>query len=365
MEFVLATNETLTLFSTLREICHSMTRRIDNFRGNPQQFAVLKNELSIAEEKVNMCRTTLEKYSKAIITESMEFEVINVRGMVQTLQHVEDSVDELQKKLPVRRGAFGMFSRANRNADAVSEQVEVVRDMSSRLNELNEKLKGIARENDIFSPVFPPMPKARGSWYLDFSTRDTVEGEVKAKIVESMSQSSSKTPNNYGHVMAVVGVAGMGGVGKTTALLGLAQEPDIREMFSGGGIYFLGVGKDASTAKLVTGLKEIVKRSGGKKWSERIDNNGSLESAVWTTSCWFAGRKALFMLDDLWQTPCNRLGYLEALMGITDDSPESHIVISTRSSVIASETSTRIEFMPREKMGCEARGMFLSSAGFG
>ena len=121
-----------------------MTRRIDNFRGNHQQFTVLKDELSIAEEKVNLCRTTLEKYSQAIITESMDFEVINVRGMAQTLRHVEDSVDELQKKRPARRRLLGRFSRANRNADAISEQVEAVRDMSSRLNKLNEKLKGIA-----------------------------------------------------------------------------------------------------------------------------------------------------------------------------------------------------------------------------
>ena len=65
--------------------------------------------------------------------------------------------------------------------------------------------------------------------------------------------------------MAINGVPGMGGVGKTTALIGLAQDPVVRKMFCGGGIYFLVVGKDASPAKLVSGLKEIVRCSGGKK----------------------------------------------------------------------------------------------------
>ena len=365
MEFVTATNEALSLFSTLREICRSVSRRIENFRGNPQQFGVLKDELSTVERKSSLCLTTLGMYSKAIFSESLDFELVSLKGMVQTIRRVEENVDELENKLLARTRFFGKLSRANRIASSISGQIQIVRDMGSRLNELNEKIKGIAKENDFFNPVFPFIPRARASWYLDFSTRDTMEGKLKAKVLESVSQSTSETQNVCGHVTAVVGVAGMWGVGKTTALLGLTEDADIREMFSGGGIHFLAVGKDASTAKLVAGLKEMVRRSGGKRWNEKVDSNGSLESAVWTTSSWFAGRRTLFILDDLWHTPCNRLGYFETLMGLTDKSPESHILISTRSSTIACETSSRIEFMPRENTGCEARGMFLAGAGWG
>ena len=364
MEGVSATNEVLTLFSTIREICQSVTRRVDNFRGNPQQFGVLKDELSDVEQKADLCGTTLEKYGNVLVTESFEFELINLQGMMKTMRRVKENVEELENKLSARKRFLGKLSRANRIADDISEHVQIVRSMASDLNEFNEKLKRIAKENDFFHPVFTRIPRARAWWHLDFSTRDTMEGEVKAMVVENAGQSACETRNVYGYATAVVGIAGMGGVGKTTALLGLSQDSDIREIFSSGGIYFLPVGQDTSPAKLVSGLKEIVNRSGGKRWSEKIDSNGSLETAVWRTSSWFTGRKALFILDDLWQTSSNQLGYFEALTELTSESPESHILISTRSSTIANETNARIEFMPRENTGREARGMFLASAGW-
>ena len=365
METVSATNEALTLFSTLREICRSVTRRIDNFRGNREQIEVLKDELSITEQKANVCRSTLEEYSNAIVTESLKFEVIDLKGMVQTIRRVEEKVVELEKKPPSRRRLLEMFIRANRDAEEISKQVKILREISSGLKEMNEKLKGIAKENDVFQPDFSTIPKLRTPVHLDFSTEITMEGKLKASVLKSVGYTPPTTENVYGQVTAVVGIAGMGGIGKTTAILGLAQDPEIRETFSSGGIYLLVVGKDASPAKVVGGLKNIVRYSGGKRWSEKIDKNGSVESAVRTTSCWFSRRKALFILDDLWQTSSNQLGYYNALVGLLDNSPKSHILISTRSDTIACEASERVEFEPRESTGPEARGMFRVSAGLG
>ena len=96
MEIPAAAGEVL---STLRDLCRSMTQRIDNYRGNPQQLTLLKDELSIVEQKVSLCSETLQKYRQAIATESLEFEVIDIRGMVQTLQHVDESVKEGRRSL--------------------------------------------------------------------------------------------------------------------------------------------------------------------------------------------------------------------------------------------------------------------------
>ena len=363
MDAVSTTNEVVSLFSALRVSCQSVTERIDNFRGNRQQFMMLKDEMSLAEQKINVCSRTLKKYCEGISTECLEFEVIDVRGMIQTMKRVQESVIELEKKLTPRRRVFKEVTSANRFAEEISQQVQIIREMSSRLREMNEKLKEIGRRNDLFSPDFSSAPKLSRSWYLDFSTRETIEGEMMAKFLENVrGNSAGKTQCEYDHVTAVVGVAGMGGVGKTTALVGLAQHPEIRDIFSGGGIYFLVVGKDASPSKLVTDLKEMVIRSGGKKRCKEIDSNGSLESAVRTMSSWFKGRKALFILDDLWQTSSNQLGYFKVLTGLLHNCPESHMLISTRSDTIAMETSTRIEFEPRESTGSEAYGMFLASA---
>ena len=357
-------NEALSLFSTLRDICHSVTQRVDNFRDNPQQLALLKDELSNAEQKINLCTETLRRYCEAVSTESLQLEVVVMHGMVRTLQRVDESVKEVEETLQRHRGRlFKQVRRANRIAQGISEQVEIIRDVGSRLNEMHEKLKVIAQQNDIFSPDFTSIPNVRVPVYLDFSTRDTMEGEVKATLLESVNCSKRNVQNVGSHVTAVVGVSGMGGVGKTTTLIGLAKDVDVQETFSTGGIYFLVVGKDATPGKLVTGLKDVVKLSGGKKRSEEIDSNGSLESAIRTTSTWFANRRALFICDDLWPTSSCPSGYMTVLMGLIDYSPESHVVISTRSSAIACEASSRIVFEPRVNTGREARGIFLTSAG--
>ena len=131
MEGVSAANEVVTLVSTLREICRSVTQRVDNYRGNRQQLAKLKNELTNAEEKIQVCSKTLERYCKAISTESLQFAAINLKGMVNSMEDVKKSVDELEETLQ-RRFRFKAFRRANRTAEDISVQVGIVRDVSSQ-----------------------------------------------------------------------------------------------------------------------------------------------------------------------------------------------------------------------------------------
>ena len=175
-----------------------------------------------------------------------------------------------------RRNPFNRaFRRANRTAQGISEQVQVVRNMSVPLNEMNEKLKAIAQQSDVFRADFSSVPKLRIPVCLDFSTTDTMEGRMKAKLLEG----TERAPHNIrdAHVTAVVSVSGMVGVGKTTALVGLAQDADVRRAFSDGGVYFLIVGKDATAGNLVASLQEIVRRSGGERRYEEIDINKSVE----------------------------------------------------------------------------------------
>ena len=328
------------VFSSIREICHSVTKRYDNFRENPEQLGKLRDELANVQKLVSVFERTLQKYSEAIVTETLEFELVELEGIVQRIRHAAREVDELEDKLPKTRRSV---SRANKNAEDISQLVRDVREASSLLSDMHGKLKETTKEKDFFTPKFPPTPRKMDSLYLDFS-RDTMEGEVKAKVLASVNLSEQDTEDTTAKATAVVGVAGMGGIGKTTALIGLAQDPEIRETFSNGGIYFLTVGKDATPANLVYDLKEMVWQSGGKEYFEKMDSNWPLEKAVRRTSYWFSGRKALFILDDLWQTSVNQLGYFEELMELLEYCPDSHVVFSTRSKTIASETKARIEF---------------------
>ena len=361
MDVISATGETLALIASIRELCNSLKPRIDNSRGNRYRFRALKSALTFAEKKVAICSGTLEKYRHAIPSE-FDFEIVNLQEIVDTLERVAERINDLEKELAMHRRFFRQFRRANLIAEDISQQTGVIQEVSSRLIEWNEKLKDIVQDDGSFVPDFSSIPNVRVPVHLDFSTTDTVEGKLKATLLDNVKRSSSNAHNVRAHVTAVVGVAGMGGVGKTTALIGLANDPDVRETFSTGGIYFIVVGMDATPEKLVANLKKIVRGSGGVEESEEIDSTGSLEIAVQTTSSWFAGRKALFILDDLWQTSSNEMGYFNELIRLLDDSVDSHLLISTRSSIIASKTSGIIEFKPREIAGSEARKMFLASA---
>ena len=358
-EFIAATNEALGLFKTLRDLLSAVKVQVENYTDNPQQFRMLKIHLSSVEQKMTLCSEMLKSYSDAISIESLRFQVIDHRVVMNTMQLVVESVDQLDKRLPKRRSFFSAKS-INRS---ITQLEEIVREMNFRLEALNDKLTEIEKVDiDAFVPDFSSIPKVRVPVHLDFSKTETMEGKLKANLLESVERLSGHVQTVNAHVTAVVGVAGMGGVGKTTALIGLAKDADVQEKFSTGGIYFVIVGKDATPEKLVRSLKSIVRKSGGRRRSREIDSTGSLESAVRTTSSWFVGQQALFILDDLWQTSSNEMGYFNELIELLDDSPESHVIISTRSSIIATETSEIIEFKPREIAGSEARKMFLASA---
>ena len=359
MECVAAVNEVLALVSTTRELCQSLTQRVDNFSSNPGELQNLKDELENAENKIRICDAKLKNYREAIATQSLEYELNELQGSKNKMQRVEENVEELTNKLSPKGRLFKKFFRAKNIAQEVSRQVQTVKEVSLQMDNFNEKLKAIAEENDVFRADFSSIPKLRGPVSFDFNTTDTVEGRLKAMFLESVERPESSLQNDYAHVTAAVGVGGMGGVGKTTALVGLAKDEEVQKKFSDGGIYFIVVGKDATDEQLITKLKNVVMESGGSRCIAKVDTNGSLESAIRVTSSWFANRRALFICDDLWQTSSCETGYFESLVGLLDRSPKSSMIISTRSNEIARKTKAPVLFEPRSAN--EARGIFLAN----
>ena len=202
-----------------------MTLRIENYRGNRQELALLKDEVSIVERKTSLFHKTIQKYRAAITTESFQFELIDIEGMEQVMRRVDESVIELERALQPQQNRFMQFLRVNRNSNAISEQVKIIKGLSAQLSEMKEQLKFFAEENDLFTPDFT-VPKARVPVYLDFSTTETLEGELKAMVLENVERSSCNTGN-------VHGVTGIGGVGKTTTLIALANDRDVWEKVYG------------------------------------------------------------------------------------------------------------------------------------
>ena len=370
MSFLSPINDALTLFASIRELCHSVSDRIDKFSGNAREFQKLKDELEIAEAKFGVCQTTLENYCAAITTQSLQFELIELQRLEKAVQRVQQSVEELSQKQQQKRGPLKRFLRAKTSAQDTSQQVQTVQEVIAQIDKLNETLMGIAQQSDIFHADFSTVPSLRVPVHLDFDKGDTMEGKLKKKVLERVDHSAHNNHTGYAHVTAAVGVTGMGGIGKTTALIGLANDTEVREKFSDG-IYFVPVGKDATVDKLIRSLQGIVEKSGGKKMFEGIDSSKTLESVVSKTASWFSNRKVLFICDDLWKhssspmrvndpASFSQTSYFNQLQGLLDGNPKSHMVISTRDSDIASDAEATVLFQSRSH--CVARAIFMKSA---
>ena len=55
---------------------------------------------------MNLCSEMLNSYCDAISIESLRFQVINHREMINTMELVVESVDQLDKQLPKSRSFF-------------------------------------------------------------------------------------------------------------------------------------------------------------------------------------------------------------------------------------------------------------------
>lgn len=93
---------------------------------------------------------------------------------------------------------------------------------------------------------------------FDYNTKETCEGRLKAAILEGSSS-------------GVVGIvaSGLGGVGKTCALRGLAKDTDIRERFADG-IFYIQLGNDVRISDVVNGLADAVETTGGNQLSRKV-----------------------------------------------------------------------------------------------
>ncbi|PXF42703.1 Vegetative incompatibility protein HET-E-1 [Gracilariopsis chorda] len=144
------------------------------------------------------------------------------------------------------------------------------------------------RDRYIVGSNVPPNPPRLT---LDYSSTVTCEGSLKAEILSCV-QSSSR----------IVGVmaSGLGGVGKTCALRGLADEKGIQDVFPDG-ILFIQLGNDSVLPDIIKGIAECVKQTGGRRLCRTIQGAKTVEEACDEARQWFEGRKCLFLVDDIWE----------------------------------------------------------------
>lgn len=219
-----------------------------------------------------------------------------------------------------------------------------------------------ASSNGSRADVFRPRNTAPGnpvSIVMDFASEDsdgqpaTYEGKLKSALLQNATGSS----------LGVV-AQGMGGVGKTCALRALAADEQVNDRFPGG-VYFMSLGAEATTKKVIDELAGSVDASGGKTEAAEMRKDSSLARAIHQAHDWFAGHCCLFIFDGLW---CSNdieediLEQLSFLVGHCGKGSPSRLLCSTRDECLSLH-GERVAFRPREALGKEARAMLLRAAG--
>ena len=347
------------------KLCVAIGKHVQTFRGNRHELKFFENELSAAYKQMDLCKRKLEEYCRAYPTRSAENEQINLERIGNILDLVDSNISKVTRNLSDQRSCLSCikeFMGANkiaRNIQVHSKKVERVRE---ELNDLIDKNDLRKEELEIkFSKAdFCSTPNARTSVFLNFYNEATVEGKLKIEILKHVKQQNR--PQKVRSMNNIIGVIGVEGVGKTTTLLALAQDPDVQAAFPDG-IYFIDVGRGADDAKLVNELKGAVWSSGGKRLAQKKDMNESLDSASSAASLWFSNRKALFICDDIWETSSSGSSYYNQLVELLEFSPNSLMIVSTSDEKVGSRLYKKVVFEPRNATGPEARGMFLARAG--
>lgn len=156
----------------------------------------------------------------------------------------------------------------------------------------------------------------------------------------------------------------MAGVGKTTALIALGHDSDVRDHFSDGVLY-LTLGADATMESISRCLSKIMRFTGANASADRVEHGKNLTQASENAALWFLGKRNLFLMDDVWQTNSCDKGFLPELRNILEGSPESRIALATRSVLIGSTVGLHVDFDARNPLGLISTSIFLGYAGNG
>lgn len=140
----------------------------------------------------------------------------------------------------------------------------------------------------------------------------------------------------------------MAGVGKSIALIALGHGAETKEPLQDGVLHMC-IGAAATVGHITSELCKIMRVTGADMKAADVQSSKSLSDAVTNAAMWFHGKKILFLIDDIWQTASRPEGYLPDLEGLLQGSPNSRIVISTRSLYIASKGGSHVNFGSREE----------------
>lgn len=270
----------------------------------------------------------------------------------------------------IQRGAREAESKLQHLSTQLCITLKV--DQAALLSDQN--LRSIIEEhvspNERFRPAFN-APVLTGTIHLDFESKDAdgnftaPEADLKSSVFISTSPRTVTVARGASRAaraqLPVHGVSVLAEVGKTTALIGLGQEDDIKTHFKDG-VLFMKAGATATVDDLTGELCKIMRATCACTSAAELESSKSLADAVAGAARWFHGKQVLFLIDDIWPSSNRPERYLPELEGLLQGSPNSRIAISTRSLQVASKGGSHVDFGERDHCGPISRGIFKAHA---
>lgn len=187
----------------------------------------------------------------------------------------------------------------------------------------------------------------------DRSSSPTTEGHLKSRLDVLFPSRRSAT---------IVGIYGLGGMGKTVAMISIGWEPDVRERFPDG-VHYMTIGINADEAHVIHQIAHVVLLSGGNSLSSQIELVTSAMTAAKVAEKWFANRKILFLCDGIYPSAQSPDGFLSVLKVLTRSANESGLIFATQDRTIAEQgASDPVAFTPRDPFGVHSREILIKQA---
>lgn len=238
------------------------------------------------------------------------------------------------------------------------------------MSDFRSSLEKESSSNEKFHPAFN-APVLHGNIHLDYKSRDaegnlfTPEATLKSTVFVGTDSGRITVARGasrpQGTLPPVHGASGMAGVGKTTALIGLGHDEDVQAHFNDGVLY-MSIGASATVGHVTTELWKMMRVTGATTSAAAVKSSKSLADAIAIATEWLREKRILFLIDDIWPTSTSPEGYLPDLRELLKESPESRMVVSTRSRQIAGKDGSHVDFGARNSCGQTALAMFLAHA---
>lgn len=272
----------------------------------------------------------------------------NILIHARTVKENQETLQSLKKEV--------LFAKITDRVKRMRQTLKSCEDDSEKIMQyLSEYVVPVLRENqtDTSENVYVPdnnVPPNPPRLTLDYSSSLTCEGRLKAAVLDT---DDTKVIQVVAH--------GMGGVGKTCALQGLAQDIDVKQRFPGG-LLHIQLGNDATLSTLIRGIATLVQRTGNRSLAQKLKVESVLQEAVNEASIWFRNQTCLFLVDDIWLVNGISSSVMRILGTMLNDN--SRLVYTTRAQQLKNSCGKVIKFTTQETYGDRARRMLMTHAGF-